>query len=83
MSCFRLVRICFIGLFGLHGMIGLASCAQLPEAKVKPWQKADLARPEMSIEPDLLDASHREHTYSSKEASAGGGGVQGGGCGCN
>ncbi len=52
MSCFRLVRICFIGLFGLHGMVGLASCAQLPEAKVKPWQKADLARPEMSIEPD-------------------------------
>lgn len=50
---------------------------------VQPWEKGILARPEMTFEGDPLDAKFVEHTYSSKEAAAGGAGVGGGGCGCN
>jgi len=50
---------------------------------VQPWQKGDLARPEMGFDPDRLDAAFVEHTYTSKEAASGGAGVGGGGCGCN
>jgi hypothetical protein len=37
----------------------------------------------MSFDTDKLEAKFAEHTYSSKEGTAGGGGVGGGGCGCN
>lgn len=50
---------------------------------VQPWEKGVLAKPEMTFEVDKLDANFAEHTYSSKEASSGGSGVGGGGCGCN
>ena len=50
---------------------------------VDPWQKGDLARPEMSFESDKLENAYREHIYFSKEAASGGSGVGGGGCGCN
>lgn len=49
----------------------------------KPWQKGVLARPEMTMAADPLEQKLNEHTYSSKEASSGGFGVGGGGCGCN
>ncbi|MDD2546334.1 MAG: DUF4266 domain-containing protein [Burkholderiaceae bacterium] len=63
------------------GLIGLAGCAA--REPVQPWQKGHLARPEMGFEADPLEAGFAEHTYSSKEAAAGGSGVGGGGCGCN
>ena len=50
---------------------------------VQPWEKGNLARPEMTFELDRLDFEYGEHTYSSKEAASGGAGVGGGGCGCN
>ena len=50
---------------------------------VEPWQKGQLAKPEMTFDDDALERGYREHIYSSKEASAGGSGVGGGGCGCN
>jgi hypothetical protein len=50
---------------------------------VQPWEKGILAKPEMTFEGDRLDTAFMEHTYSSKEAAAGGAGVGGGGCGCN
>ena len=50
---------------------------------VKPWEKQNLARPEMTFEYDPLDTRYTEHIYSSKEAASGGAGVGGGGCGCN
>jgi hypothetical protein len=52
-------------------------------AEVKPWEKGYLAKPEMTFEADKLDAAFTEHIYFSKEASSGGYGVGGGGCGCN
>lgn len=50
---------------------------------VKPWERGTLAREDMQIVNDALEQSVDEHIYFSKEASTGGMGVQGGGCGCN
>jgi hypothetical protein len=59
----------------------LAGCAGF--APPKPWEKGDLARPDMQFDPHPLEAKAREHIYQSKEGAAGGYGVGGGGCGCN
>ena len=50
---------------------------------VKPWQRSVLARDDMQIVSEPLDSSIDEHIYFSKEASSGGEGFGGGGCGCN
>ena len=62
-------------------VLGCAGCSSIPQ--VKPWQKGYLARAEMGFEGDRLDKAYTEHTYFSKEAASGSGGVAGGGCGCN
>lgn len=51
---------------------------------VKPWEKETLAKQTMKdsgINPD--GKKFEEHMYFSKETTKGGGGVAGGGCGCN
>ena len=50
---------------------------------VKPWQRSVLARDDMQIVSEPLDSAIDEHIYFSKEASSGGQGFGGGGCGCN
>ena len=50
---------------------------------VKPWQRDVLARSEMQLNSDPLDAAIDDHLYFSKEASSGGRSFAGGGCGCN
>jgi hypothetical protein len=50
---------------------------------VKPWQRDVLAREEMQLDSDSLDAAIDDHMYFSKEASSGGRSFAGGGCGCN
>jgi hypothetical protein len=50
---------------------------------VQPWQKGNLAKPEMAFDADPLQARFEDHTYFSKEGASGGAGVGGGGCGCN
>lgn len=66
---------------------GLVACSILEPMfkteKVEPWQKGILAKKEMSLEGDRIDGYVDEHIYFSKEASTGGTGVGGGGCGCN
>ena len=59
---------------------GLGGCAHMG---VEPWQREVLARPEMSLDAHPLDAAVDDHIYFSKEASSGGRGFGGGGCGCN
>ncbi len=61
-------------------LAGLAGCAMQP---VEPWERGRLARWDMQLDPDGLDAAMREHTYFSKEAVAGKLAPAGGGCGCN
>jgi uncharacterized protein DUF4266 len=50
---------------------------------VKPWQREVMAREEMQLDADPLDAAIDDHLYFSKEASSGGRSFAGGGCGCN
>jgi len=52
-------------------------------AGVQPWERDLLAAPGMEIDDDPLETALNEHTYFSKEASSGGIGSAGGGCGCN
>jgi len=65
--------------------IFLFSCLLLLSActTVQPWEKDLLAKPSMSLVPSEIDNALDEHIYFSKEASMGGQGVGGGGCGCN
>jgi Domain of unknown function (DUF4266) len=50
---------------------------------VKPWQRGVLAREDMQLGSNPLDAAIDDHMYFSKEASSGGRSFAGGGCGCN
>jgi hypothetical protein len=52
-------------------------------ASVQPWEKGNLAKPEMSLGKDQLEARYADHIYTSREAASGGTSVGGGGCGCN
>lgn len=60
--------------------VSAAGCAHVG---VQPWEREVLARPEMSLDASPLDAAIDDHIYFSKEASSGGRGFGGGGCGCN
>jgi hypothetical protein len=71
-------RVAAVGFTGALSL--LTGCAI---TAVQPWEKGLLAQPAMIFDADRLDAAFLEHTYSSKEAIAGGAGVGGGGCGCN
>jgi hypothetical protein len=57
--------------------ISLTACTH-----VEPWQRGNLAKPHMALEPNPLQSSLRNHTYSSREAASGGDSAGGGGCGC-
>jgi len=59
---------------------GSTGCANMG---VKPWERDLLAKPGMQIDPDPVVTALDEHIYFSKEASTGGLGTAGGGCGCN
>jgi len=58
----------------------LSGCADLG---VKPWQRDLLAQPDMQLISDPVEAGLDDHIYFSKEATSGGRGFGGGGCGCN
>jgi hypothetical protein len=60
--------------------LALAGCTGLG---VKPWERDVLAKREMSLDADAAQAGLDDHIYFSKEASSGGRGFGGGGCGCN
>ncbi len=49
---------------------------------VEAWERDILAKDEMQLPSDPLEAAIDDHIYFSKEASSGGRGF-GGGCGCN
>ena len=64
-------------------LLVLASAATLISGclTVKPWERDLHAREDM--QPSSLDLAIDDHIYFSKEASSGGRGFAGGGCGCN
>jgi hypothetical protein len=55
----------------------LAACTP-----VQPWERGNLAKPQMALDPHPLQSALRAHNYGSREAAAGGNAAQGGGCGC-
>jgi len=61
-------------------VLSISGCANLG---VEPWERDLLAKKEMSLNSAPVDASLDDHIYFSKEASSGGKGFGGGGCGCN
>ena len=61
-------------------IVGTSGCANLG---VEPWERDLLAKDEMSLNSAPIDSSLDDHIYFSKEASSGGKGFGGGGCGCN
>lgn len=59
-------------------LAGASGCSS-----VKPWERGDLADPLMNRNRDPLGLALAEHMYFSREATSGGAGIGGGGCGCN
>jgi hypothetical protein len=59
-------------------LTGLCACET-----VQPWERGTLAKDEMQWQTDPMEARLQEHIQYSKEASSGGSGAAGGGCGCN
>ena len=64
----------------IFGVLILAGCSSMG---VEPWERDVLAKDEMQLIADPLEVAIDEHIYFSKEASSGGRGFGGGGCGCN
>jgi hypothetical protein len=58
----------------------LSGCSSMG---VEPWERDILAKEEMQLTTDAAEAATDDHIYFSKEASSGGRGFGGGGCGCN
>lgn len=50
---------------------------------VRPQERAALADPSMQFEGDPHVDTQMRHALDNREGSYGGGGVSGGGCGCN
>lgn len=70
-----------IGITGIVAIAVLASgCSSMG---VEPWERDILAKEEMQLTTDPIEAAIDDHIYFSKEASSGGRGFGGGGCGCN
>jgi hypothetical protein len=64
-------------------MLLLMMAVTLPACTtVQPWERGNLAKPQMALDPYPLQSSLRAHNYGSREAAAGGNAAQGGGCGC-
>ena len=74
----KLRSLCLLA--GIAMGISLTGCSSLG---AKPWQHDLLAREDMQLRSNPVDAAIDDHLYFSKEASSGGRGFAGGGCGCN
>jgi Domain of unknown function (DUF4266) len=57
--------------------IALVACTS-----VQPWERGNLAKPQMALDPHPMQSALRGHNYGSREAAAGSNAAQGGGCGC-
>ncbi len=81
-----LIAVCLIGMTGCSTKGQTLSMAETKPwhlTKVKAWERGTLSRDDMQLVTDDMDLSIDDHIYFSKEASTGGSGIQGGGCGCN
>jgi len=65
----------------LLAMLLLTACSSVET--VAPYDRGYLAEDGMQWESNPRNAKLKGHVYTSKEASSGGAGSAGGGCGCN
>ena len=65
----------------LLAMLLLVACSSVET--VAPYDRGHLAEDGMQWESNPRNAKLKGHVYTSKEASSGGAGSAGGGCGCN
>lgn len=61
----------------LSAFFFLSGCAE-----VSPWERGNLAKPHVALEPDPAQALLRTHAYRSREAAAAWGEATGPGAGC-
>ena len=64
-------------------VLGMLATALTSCVTVKAQQRAVLADPIMQFEGDPQASAQFRHAIDNREGSYGGGGVAGGGCGCN
>jgi len=72
----KTIRITLIAL----SLLSVTACSTMG---VKVWERGTLAEEEMQFGSASVDDTIDDHVYFSKEASSGGRGFGGGGCGCN
>lgn len=64
-------------------VLAIVACASLAScANVEPWERGNLAKPQMSFEPNPAQSDLRSHVHGAREAGASGNAGAGGGCGC-
>ena len=68
-------------LVGLNVLAALSGC--MATEPVAPYERGYLAEEGMQWEESPRNEKLKGHVYTSKEASSGGAGAAGGGCGCN
>ena len=71
------LRRCLIAAMLVVAVVSGAGCAT-----VQPWQRGRLADPCMIFDADANRVAYMTHYQEAREGSAGGYGVQSGGCGC-
>jgi len=64
-------------------LVSLAAVLLPACTHVKPWERDVMSRPAMQPDADPMISGCDDHIYFSREASKGGRGFGGGGCGCN
>ncbi len=67
----------------IAGLLAIGILSGCSSMGVEPWERDVLAKAEMQLTTDPVEAASDDHIYFSKEASSGGRGFGGGGCGCN
>lgn len=77
----RLTTVLVLSHISLLGCSTFSDISKLEQ--VKPWQRGLLAADKLQLEPDSMESYVDDHIYFSREASTGGKGIGGGGCGCN
>ncbi len=63
-------------------LAALTGCSNI-EPWVKPYERAALADPIMSMDPNPVSSAYTHHVYEAREGARGALGSAGGGCGCN
>ena len=70
-------------MLGINRLIIIFVAIACQACAVAPWERGNLAKNNMAISPNAGLSALRDHAFTSKEASQGGYGGAGGGCGCN